>query len=116
MWNGPRIVLSVPPWPGGKLIVSTSAETPSTSESVMYSCRVPVVLCPTAVRNPMAFIHSWGVKLVSLTNACRWLIMLFSRNRSRLDPEYHAIAGVSSSDLGRAEKYGLTHQGLTPPS
>jgi len=58
-WKGPRTVLSVPPL--RSLTVSTSIETPSTSERRMNSWRVGSHFWPTAVRKSIAYSHSWRV-------------------------------------------------------
>ena len=65
------------------LIVSTSMEIPSTSESRMNSCRSSSHFWPVAVRNSIARSHSAMVGSVSLTNACRCLTRLLSSSRSR---------------------------------
>ena len=81
MWNGPSTVLSVPSV--CPLIVSTSIDTPSTSESRMNSCRVSSHFCPTAVRNSIAACHSGSVSRVSRTNACRCGTSRSRSSRSR---------------------------------
>ena len=58
MWNGPSTVLSVAS--AASLMVSTSIETPRTSESSTNSCRVSSHFRPTAVRNSIAVSHSGG--------------------------------------------------------
>src|SRR5271169_6635317 len=95
MWNGPSTVDSVavpfwgdrPPSPPRSdtllLIVSTSMEMPSTSESRINSCRSSSHFRPVAVRNSIARSHSAMVGSVSLTNACRCLTRLLSSSRSR---------------------------------
>ena len=49
-WNGPSTVDSVAPTGCRLLMVSTSMETPSTSESRMNSCRLSSHMCPVRVR------------------------------------------------------------------
>ena len=63
--NGPRRLLSVAVPTFGLLSASTSAATPSTSESRMNSwrCGVSVHVCPVRVRKLMAVIHSSCVTL-----------------------------------------------------
>ena len=51
------------------LTVSTSMDTPRTSESRTNSWRTSSHLCPVAVRNSMPSSHSASVRRVSLTNA-----------------------------------------------
>ena len=65
MWNGPSTVLSVPSV--CPLIVSTSIETPSTSDSSTYSCRVSSHFWPVSVRNRIARSHSATVGRTSRT-------------------------------------------------
>ncbi len=65
------------------LIVSTSMEMPSTSESRMNSCRSSSDLWPVAVRNLIACSHSAMVGSVSLTTACKCLTRLVTSSRSR---------------------------------
>ena len=69
MWNGPKTVLSVPPslW----LSVSTSIDTPRTSDSRTNSWRVSLQVWPTSVRNWIACSHSWRDGRVSRTKVCR---------------------------------------------
>src|SRR5882724_1224458 len=83
MWNGPSTVDSVAPPDFLLLMVSTSMEMPSTSESRMNSCRSSSHFCPVAVRNSIARSHSAIVGSVSLTNACRCLTRLLSSSRRR---------------------------------
>ena len=83
MWNGPSTVDSVAPALFRLLIVSTSMEMPSTSESRMNSCRSESHFWPVAVRKSMARCHSAIVGSVSLTKACRCLTKLLSNSRSR---------------------------------
>ena len=82
-WNGPSTVDSVAPPDFLLLIVSTSMEMPSTSESRMNSCRSSSHFWPVAVRKSIARSHSAMVGSVSLTNACRCLTRLVSSSRSR---------------------------------
>ena len=67
MWNGPSTVLSVP-CSGEPLSVSTSDDTPSTSESRMNSWRVSSHIAPTSVRKPIAVSHSATVGSTSRTS------------------------------------------------
>ena len=64
MKNGPKTLLSVAASTGGLLSASTSADTPSTSESRTNSWRSGVHVCPVRVRNWMADIHSSCVILL----------------------------------------------------
>src|SRR3954469_14133840 len=71
MWKGPSTVDSVEVPPVRWLIVSTSIEIPSTSDSRMNSCRTSEHICPVRVRKSIAVPHSASVSSTSLTNACR---------------------------------------------
>ncbi|MCP9982759.1 hypothetical protein LUX39_38765 [Actinomadura madurae] len=63
--NGPKTVASVASPRAGSLIVIVCMDAPRTSESRMNSCRSPPVMCPTPVRNSMAFRHSPSVRRTS---------------------------------------------------
>ncbi len=63
VWNGPSTLLAVAPGMAGVFSKSTKADTPSTSESKINSCRIGVDVCPTCVRNWIEFIHSSVVML-----------------------------------------------------
>src|SRR3954447_19372889 len=71
MWKGPSTVDSVEVPPVRWLIVSTSIEIPSTSDSRMNSWRTSEHICPVRVRKSIAKPHSSSVSSTSLTNACR---------------------------------------------
>src|SRR3954453_6465103 len=98
MWNGPSTVDSVEAPPVRWLIVSTSIETPSTSESRMNSCRTSLHICPVRVRKSIATPHSSSVSSTSLTNACRWwtseVMTCFSRGSGVLAK----LAATTSAD------------------
>src|SRR3954462_9425429 len=53
-WNGPSTVDSVDRPPVRWFIVSTSIETPRTSDSRMNSCRTSSLMCPVRVRKSTA--------------------------------------------------------------
>ncbi len=72
MWKGPSTVDSVEVPPVRWLIVSTSIDTPKTSESRMNSCRTSLHICPVRVRKSIATPHSSSVSSTSLTKPCRW--------------------------------------------
>ena len=82
-WNGPVTVDSVEPPAGRWLMVSTSMDTPSTSESRMNSCRTSSHLWPVCVRKAMPRSHSSPVSPTSLTKACRWVTSEVSTSRRR---------------------------------
>jgi hypothetical protein len=97
MWNGPSTVDSVAP-PARWLIVSTSMDTPSTSESSTNSWRTASHFCPVAVRNAIAAAHSASVSSTSLTNACRcWTSDCMTR-RSRGSGVLPKLAATTSAD------------------
>ncbi len=81
MWKGPRTVLSVPS--SAPFRVSTSMETPRTSESRTNSWRVSSHVWPTAVRKPIAASHSSIVGSMSRTKSWRWRVRLSMTCRSR---------------------------------
>ena len=102
MWNGPSTVDSVPVPPARWLIVSTSIETPSTSESRMNSWRTSSHVWPVRVRNPIAAAHSSSVSSTSLTNACRWWtreVMTSLRRGSSVSAKLAATASAEPSSL-----------------
>src|SRR3977135_4149676 len=82
-WNGHRTVDSVAPSGLRLLIASTSIDTPSTSESRMYSWRLSVHQCPTSVRKAMPCSHSCWVGSTSRINPCKCLTKLSMTDRNR---------------------------------
>lgn len=56
--NGPSTVPSVAPFDAGWFIESTSADSPTTSESKMNSCLKSVQICPVFVRNWIAVLYT----------------------------------------------------------
>src|ERR1700744_5211124 len=83
MWNGPSTVDWVAPAAPRSVIVSTSIEIPSTSDSRMNSWRTSVPFWPVAVRNSIACSHSAMLGSTSRTAACRCRTRLSRTVRSR---------------------------------
>jgi hypothetical protein len=82
-WNGPSTVDSVSAPDFRLVIVSTSIDSPSTSDSRMNSCRVSSHFWPVLVRKSIAVSHSGMVSSVSRANACRCVTRLPRISRSR---------------------------------
>src|SRR5687768_14650414 len=98
MWNGPSTVDSVDVPPVRWLIVSTSIETPRTSDSRMNSCRTSSLSCPVRVRNAIAAPHSSSVSPTSFTNACRCWTSDVSTCRSRGSGVPAKLAATTSAE------------------
>ena len=98
MWNGPSTVDSVSTPSERLLIVSTSVEMPSTSESRMNSCRVSVQVWPVSVRNRTAVAHSSTVSCTSLTKSCRCATSEVSTWRSRGSSVLAKLAETTSAE------------------
>ena len=109
MWNGPSTVDSVAlPADLRLLIVSTSMEMPSTSDSRMNSCRSRSHFWPVAVRNSMAWSHSAIVGSVSRTKACRCLTRLLSSSRSRGSGVAAKLSTTASAAVSSVKPVGMT--------
>lgn len=115
MWNGPSTVDSVAPPDFLLLMVSTSMEMPSTSESKMNSWRSSSHLCPVAVRNPIACSHSAIVGSVSLTNACRCLTRLLSSSRRRGSGVFAKLSTTASAAVSSVKSVAMADR-LSPPA
>src|SRR5688572_23137655 len=98
MWKGPSTVDSVEVPPVRWLIVSTSIETPRTSDSRMNSCRTSLHICPVRARKSIATPHSSSVSSTSLTNACRWCTSEVMTCRSRGSGVSPKLAATTSAD------------------
>jgi hypothetical protein len=68
--NVPITVASVASAQISLLTLIVCMDAPSTSESSTYSWRRVVVICPAAVRKPMACCHSCSLRRTSVMNAC----------------------------------------------
>jgi hypothetical protein len=108
MWNGPSTVDSVAPAVFLLLIVSTSMEMPSTSESRMNSWRSWSHLWPVAVRKSMARSHSAIVGSVSLTKACRCPTRLVSSSRSRGSGVAAKLSTTASAAVSSVKSVAMT--------
>src|SRR5271165_4778298 len=106
-WNGPSTVDSVAPADFRLLIVSTSMEIPSTSESRMNSCRSSSHFWPVAVRNSMARSHSAMVGSVWMTNACRCLTRLSSSSRSRGSGVWAKLSMTASAAVSSVKSVAM---------
>jgi len=95
------------------LIVSTSMEMPSTSESRMNSCRSLSHFWPVAVRKSMARSHSAMVGSVSLTNACRCLTRLLSSSRSRGSEVFAKLSTTASAAVSSVKSVAMADR-LSP--
>ena len=113
MWNGPSTVDSVAPPVFLLLMVSTSMEMPSTSESRMNSCRSSSHFCPVAVRKPIARSHSAMVGSVSLTNACRCRTRLLSSSRSRGSGVFAKLSTTASAAVSSVKSVAMADR-LSP--
>src|SRR5271166_973773 len=97
-----------PPRPDTRLlIVSTSMEIPSTSESRMNSCRSSSHFWPVAVRKSIARSHSAMVGSVSLTNACRCLTRLLSSSRSRGSWVFAKLSTTASAAVSSVKSVAM---------